>query len=229
MKKPPIKKIDRIKSFFESGYPDYFRRDVHILLSYGYKSIRAEIHCNTEEPTITVRMKEAIYKGLNTIGLLPDKLQKKPYSVSAEPAKIKVKDTKNIKDEYIYFDIVFEEATKTIPRRRYIVEAKKLKTGDFTIGKYSGEHGIMRFVDEVYASVYPEAVMIGFWQNKDVDYWFDELSRTLKKDKTKNKICFGGKPERYEVIPDISDEWFTIHKRKSGSKILLFHILFECL
>ena len=99
MKNNLLNNSGKIKSFFRSGYPIYFRRDVHILLAYGYNSIRAEINCNTEEPTITVRIATAINRGLNTFGLLPDKLQKQPYAVFPEPAEIKLKDPHNIKDE----------------------------------------------------------------------------------------------------------------------------------
>lgn len=221
-------KPDKIKSFLQSGYPDYFRRDVHILLAFGYEWIRGEINCDTEEPTITVRMVEAINIGLNKIGLLPDRLQRKPYSVFPEPAEIKTRDLKNIKDEYIYFDVVFEESTRTIPRRRYTVEAKRLKTNGFSIGKYCDD-GIMRFVNEVYASAYPEAAMIGFFQDKDVNYWFDELTRKFKEDEKHKKMSVQLNLTKINVISQISDEWLSIHQRKSGNKIHLFHIFWDCL
>ena len=218
---------DKIKSFFQSDYPDYFRRDVHTLLAFGYASIRGEINCDTEEPTITVRMAEAINSGLNIIGLLPDRLQREPYSVFPEPAQIKNKDKINIKDEYIYFDVVFEETTRTIPRRRYIVEAKRLKTNGFSIGKYC-DHGIMRFVNEIYASQYPEAIMIGFYQDKDLNYWFGELTRKFNEDKTHNKMQVEQELTKVTVISEILDEWLSIHQRRSGNIIHLFHIFWDC-
>jgi hypothetical protein len=217
----------KIKSFFQSDYPDYFRRDIHLLLAFGYTSIRSEINLNSEEPTITVRMAEAINTGLNKIGLLPDRLQREPYSVFPEPAQIKTKDPKNIKDEYIYFDIVFEESTRTIPRRRYTVEAKRLKTNGFSIGKYCDD-GIMRFVNEIYASVYPEAAMIGFYQDKDVKYWFDELTRKFTEDAKPKKMGVKSDLTKFEVVTSITNEWFSMHQRNSGKKILLFHILWDC-
>ncbi|MDQ3749639.1 MAG: hypothetical protein M3367_11625 [Acidobacteriota bacterium] len=220
-------KPDKIKSFLQSDYPDYFRRDVHTLLAFGYDSIRHEINCDTEEPTITVRMAEAINIGLNTIGHLPDRLQREPYSVFPEPAEIKTKDLKNIKDEYIYFDVVFEESTRTIPRRRYTVEAKRLKTNGFSIGKYCDD-GIMRFVNEVYASAYPEAAMIGFFQDKDVNYWFGELARKFKEDEKHKKMLVELNLTKINVVSQILNEWFSIHQRKSGNKILLFHIFWDC-
>lgn len=217
----------KIKSFFQSGYPDYFRRDVHLLLAFGYNSIRNEINPNSEEPTITVRMAEAINTGLNKIGLLPDRLQREPYSIFPEPAQIKNKDPKNIKDEYIYFDIIFEETTRTIPRRRYTVEAKRLKTNGFSIGKYCDD-GILRFVNEIYASAYPEAVMIGFYQDKDVAYWFDELTRKFNEDAEIKKMSIESDLKKVEVIVPITNEWLSIHKRSSSDKIHLFHILWDC-
>jgi hypothetical protein len=219
---------NKIKSFLQSGYPDYFRRDVHLLLVFGYNSIRGEINPNTEEPTITVRMTEAINNGLDSIGLLPDRLQKKPYAIFAESAQIETKDAKNIKDKYIYFDVVFlETGGRTFPRRRYTVEAKRLKTNGFSIGKYCAD-GIMRFVNETYASAYPEAAMIGFFQDKDINYWFGELTRKFKEDKKPNNMAIELNLEKINVISEISDEWLSVHQRTSGNKIHLFHIFWDC-
>ena len=172
-------------------------------------------------------MTEAINKGLNTIGLLPDRLQREPYSVFAESAEIKTKDPNNIKDEYIYFDIVFVEATRTVPRRRYTVEAKRLKTNGFSIGKYC-DAGVMRFVNEIYASTSPEAAMIVFFQDKDVTYWFDELTRKFNEDGKSKKLSIELDLRKVEIIAPITNEWFSIHKRNSNNKILLFHILWDC-
>lgn len=218
---------NKVKNFLQSGYPNYFRRDVHTLLAFGYNSIRNEINHNTEEPTITIRMAEAINKGLNKIGLLPDRLQREPYSVFPEPAEIKTKDPKNIKDGYIYFDIVFEESTRTIPRRRYTVEAKRLKTNGFSIGKYCDD-GIMRFVEEIYASAFSEAAMIGFFQDKDINYWFDELTRKFKEDDKSKKMKIELDLTKVNVISQFADENCSIHQRNSGSKIILFHIFLDC-
>lgn len=220
---------NKIKNFLQSGYPDYFRRDVHTLLAFGYNSIRSEINYNTEELTITVRMTEAINTGLDTIGLLSDRLQRKPYAVFAESTQIQTRDDKNIKDKYIYFDVVFlESGGRAIPRRRYTVEAKRLKTNGFSIGKYCDD-GIMRFVNEIYASAYPEAVMIGFFQDKDIKYWFDELTRKFKEDEKQNKMAVELNLTKIILISEIPDEWLSTHKRKSGNKIHLFHIFWDCL
>ncbi len=228
MKMPSLTNQDKMKSFFQSDYPDYFRRDVHRLLVFGYNWIRNEIHSDTEEPTITVRMAEAINTGLNKIGLLPDRLQREPYSVFPEPAEIIKKDSQNIKDELIYFDIVFEESGgRSIPRRRYTVEAKRLKTNGFSIGKYC-DKGIMRFVNEIYASAYPEAAMIGFYQDKDVNYWFGELTRKFKEDKTTNNMAVELGLTEINIISEISYEWLSIHQRKTKNKIHLLHIFLDC-
>lgn len=179
---------NKTKSFLQSNYPDYFRRDVHTLLAFGYNFIRSEINANSEEPTITVRMTEAINVGFDSIGLLPNKLQKRHYAVFAESAQIETRDSENIKDKYIYFDVIFQETGgRNIPRRRYTVEAKRLKTNGFSIGKYCDD-GIMRFVNEIYAFGFPEAAMIGFFQDKDVSYWFDELTRKFNEDEKNKKM-----------------------------------------
>lgn len=212
-------------SFLKSGYPQYFRRDVHKLLFFGYERVRPSINFDTEEPTITVRIAEEIDKGLDTIGLLPDSILKKRYNVVPEFPKIKLKDPLNIKDEYVRFDIVVLDS-RTIPRRRYIVEAKRLRKNGFAIGKYCSD-GIMRYIEDVYASEFPEAVMIAFWQDSDFTYWFGELLRKFNEDKKDNKMAVSQPLESIEIISEFSNEWVSKHTRKSGNEIILFHIFLE--
>jgi len=217
----------KTKSFFQSiGYPKKFRRDVHSLLNFGYKNVKASINANTQEPTITGRIAKEIDKGLQSIGLLPEALLKPHYVVIPENSEIKLEDLNNIKDEFIRLDIVILDNRK-IPYKRYVIEGKRLKKKNFSqaIDKYCNV-GIMHFVDEIYASDSPEAMLVGFWQDEDAKHWFDELTRKFEEnEKTMN---VDEKLISFKVIPEISDEWVSIHQRKSGSKIILFHILLDC-
>lgn len=218
----------KINILEQSGHPNYFRRDVHELLSFGYTKVRPTINADTEEPTITARLAEAIDKGFNTIGILPERLAKKPYSIKAETVEIETKDLKNIKDKHIFYDIVFEEVGQTIPRRRYTFEGKRLKKNKFSIGLYCAD-GISRFVEEIYASDCPEAAMIGFYQDADVNYWFKELTRKFKENEQDNKMQLIENLTKKLVISDFSNEWVSLHQRKSKGRIILFHIFLECL
>lgn len=217
----------KTKSFFQSiGYSKRFRKDVHILLDFGYKRVRSTINTDTQEPTITGRIAEEIEKGLEQLGLLPEEVLKPHYVVIPENSKIKSTDPNNIKDKFIRLDIVILDSRKR-PYRRYVVEAKRLKKKNFrkAIDKYCND-GIMRFIDEIYASDSPEAIMVGFWQDEDAKHWLDEL--TQKFEENEKTMSVNEKLISIEVIPEISHELFSIHQRKSGSKIILFHILLDC-
>lgn len=214
-------------SFLKSGYPNYFRRDVHKLLFFGYERVRPFINFETEEPTITIRIAQEIDKGLDTLGLLPESILKKRYNVIPEFPKIKIKDPQNIKDEYVRFDIVVLDS-RSLPRRRYIIEAKRLRKNGFAIGKYCSD-GIMRYIEDVYASEFPEAAMIAFWQDSDSAYWFGELARKFKEDKVDDKMAVSQSLESIEIISELPNEWVSIHRRRSGSEIILFHLFLESL
>lgn len=221
----------KINILEQSGHPGYFRRDVHELLEYGYMKVRSTINANTEEPTITIRIAKAIKDGLDSIGELPDKFQY--YNVTSEEAEIKAKDPNNIKDTHVFYDIVFVESTRTIPRRRYTFEGKRLKknnfpkTNNFPIRLYCND-GIMRFVNDIYASDSPEAAMIAFFQDEDVNYWFGELTRKFKENEQDNKMQVLEGLTQFQVISKFSNEWFSIHQRITESPVILFHIFLDC-
>lgn len=218
--------LKKTKSFFQSvGYSKKFRKDVHILLNFGYKQVRATIDTNTHEPTITGRVAKEIGNGLEQIGLLPEDVLKPHYVVIPEESNIKATDPKNIKDKFIRLDIVILNNQKR-PYKRYVIEAKRLRKDRFKVDKYR-EDGVMRFIDELYASDSPEAIMVGFWQDEDAKHWFGELAREFEENET--TMAFAEKLSSFNVIPEISDEWVTVHQRKSGNKIILFHILLDCL
>lgn len=220
--------LKETKSFFQSqGYSRKFRKDVHTLLNYGYKEVKPTLTSETQEPTITGRIAEAIDKGLQELGLLPDEVLKPHYVVIPEFSKIQFSDLKNEKDFFLRLDIVILNNQKR-PYKKYIVEGKRLKKENFidAIKKYC-DHGIIRFVEEIYASDIPEAIMAGFWQDEDLKHWFDELVQKFDDDEI--KMCVEEKLKPIKIIPEILHEWYSIHRRKSGSKILLFHIFLDCL
>lgn len=217
--------LRKTKSFFQStGYQKKFRKDVHTLLDFGYKRVRATINADTQEPTITGRIAEEINKGLQTIGLLPESVLKPRYVVIPENSKIKTTDPNNIKDSFIRLDIVILNNRK-IPYKQYVVEGKRLKKKNFSRAsdKYFDE-GVTRFVDETYAADSPEAMMVGFWQDESATYWFDEITQKFEE----KELNVEEKLTLVEIIPEIPLERFSVHKRKSGNKILVFHVLLDC-
>ncbi len=227
METTPNSKLKNIKSFFQStGYPKKFRKDVHILLNFGYQQSRTSLNAKTQEPTITGRIAEEIEKGLEELDLLPESVLKPHYVVIPENSRIKSTDTNNIKDKFIRLDIVILDNRKR-PYRRYVIEGKRLKKKNFSeaVDKYCNI-GIKNFIDEIYASDSPEAILVGFWQDENARHWFDEIIQNF----TDNEKALSVQDRLIvvKVIPEITDELVSSHQRKSGSKIILFHILLDC-
>ena len=211
----------KINILEQSGHPDYFRRDAHYILAKGYQDVRNKINSKTGEVKITVQIYEAIEKRFDSFGF-SEKILNRRYAIKAE-------DTKIYKEEVKRLDIVVQTTEPSQKRIRYIFEAKRLKKNGFPISLYCGDDGILRFVNEIYASDSPEAAMIGFYQDTDVNYWFKELTRKFKENEQDNKIQVVENLTQFQIISEFPNEWFSLHQRKSGSGMLLFHIFLECL
>lgn len=210
----------KINILEQSGYPNYFRRDAHYILAKGYQDVRSKINSETGEVKITVRIYEAIEKRIDSFGF-PERIMNRRYAIKAE-------DPKTYKDSIKRLDIVIQTTEPSQIRTRYIFEAKRLKKNDFPIGLYCGDDGIMRFVKEMYASDCPEAAMIGFYQDSDVDYWFGELTRKFKENEQDNKMQVVESLTPFQVISEFPNEWFSLHQRISGNPIILSHIILDC-
>lgn len=210
----------KINILEQSDYPNYFRRDAHYILGQGYQDVRSKINSETGEVKITVQIYEAIEKRFDGFGF-PEKIMNRRYAIKAE-------DPKTYKDSIKRLDIVVQTTEPSQIRTRYIFEAKRLKKNGFPIGLYCGDDGIMRFVEEIYASECLESAMIGFYQDSDVNYWFSELTRKFKENEQENKMQVLEGLTQFQVISEFSNEWFSLHKRINGSPIILFHIFLDC-
>jgi hypothetical protein len=211
----------KINILEQSGYSSYFRRDAHYILANGYQDVRNKINSETGEFKITVQIYEAIEKRFDSFGF-PEKIMNRRYAIKAEDPKI-------YKNEVKRLDIVVQTTEPSQKRIKYVFEAKRLKKNGFPIGLYCGDDGIMRFVQEIYASDCPEVAMIGFYQDMDVEYWFGELTRKFKENEKGNKMQVVENLTESKVISEFPNEWFSLHQRNSGSQVILFHILLDCL
>ena len=216
--------IDSRITFNNSSYPEFFRRDAHFLLAVGYRDARAKLTSETGELDITIEIARAIRKKLCSFDL-PEEIYNRYYSVMAEdPLEEPGGSTPG--DERIYLDIVIEEA-RGRPRSRYIFEAKRLRKNGFAIGKYCGDEGLLRFITSKYAKDYPEAAMIGCIQSDNERYWLKELKRKFEQDKSKT-FCIQEHLKPHLVIPELPNEWVSVHYRSSTGGFTLFHIFLDC-
>lgn len=216
-----ISQTSKINILEQSGYSSYFRRDAHYILANGYQDIRSKINSETSEVKITVQIYEAIEKRFDSFGF-PEKIMNRRYAIKAEDPKIHKNEIKRL-------DIVVQTTEPSQKRIKYIFEAKRLKKNGFPIGLYCGDDGIMRFVNEIYASDCPEAAIIGFYQDTNVNYWFNELNRKFNENEQENRMQITENLTQLQIISEFSNEWVSLHERKSGNTVLLCHILLECL
>jgi hypothetical protein len=189
-------------------YFDSFRENVHQLIAWGYNDIKIKLNSDTEEEDISGELALAIDKRLNHKSI-EKKFRRfavhneKPYSSKGERGKRRRK-----------LDVVLE-ATGT-RRLEYVFEAKRLKTNGFPIGEYLGDSGLGCFLQNIYAQEHQEAGMLAYIQDKDIKYWFSQLSGKI-----------GSQLKPISVIPVIQNEWYSIHKRTDNSNIRISHIFLD--
>src|SRR6266487_6030105 len=116
------------------------------------------------------------------------------------------------------------------PRLSFIFEAKRLRTSVFPIGEYTGDGGMGDFITCRYGADHPEAAMVGLFQNKDVFYWRDELSRVFDEDRSAEspRLRIVENLSQVEILASISGELKSVHRRNNGTNLCLYHIFLDC-
>ena len=204
-------------------YLDSIREHSHQLLAWGYADVRAHLHSDLAEPAITGLVCQAMQQRIyhpNT----PDRYlhyaigDQAPISPGGELGIDRLRLDISVRRTGIRREIV------------YAFEAKRLRTGSFTIGKYVGDGGMGDFIECRYAVGCPEGAMIGLWQDKDAAYWRQQLENTFDTDRraATPKLGFATHLAAAAVIASIPDEWRTTHRRTDGTSIDLNHIFLDC-
>jgi hypothetical protein len=204
---------------FANTYDPTFRRHAHQLLAWGYQDSRTRINSNHEETEITGFIAEAVGARLSdpeTDAHFDRYNIKEDNPASGEERTGKARRR---------IDILIEDNSSK-PRPHYIFEAKRLRTGSHPISKYIGEEGVTRFIDSRYASVRPEAAMIGYVQTNDAAHWSSRLKSGI--DKAAEKLGLEKSLTQVPVIDDLQDEYLSVHKRQDKSQINIFHIFLDC-
>jgi len=205
-----------------SLYLEVIRVHAHQLLAWAHADARLSLHEELDEPSITGLLGDAMKARLDAPET-PEEYDR--YTIGDQEP---VSPSGQMGNDRLRLDLcVIRSGVK--PRLRYIYEAKRLRTGSFSIGRYVGRSGIGDFLEGRYGADSPEAVMIGLFQNKDAGYWQRELHRSFDEDISRHG--FLGVLERLapaNILECFPDELQSVHRRNQTGLIRLFHIFLDC-
>ena len=204
-------------------YLESIREHSHQLLAWGYADVRTQLHRDLDEPAITGLLCQAMQQRIYHANT-PDKYlnyaigDQAPIGPGGELGNDRLRLDISVRRTGIRKEIV------------YAFEAKRLRTGSFTIGKYIGNGGMGDFIECRYAVGCPEGAMIGLWQDKDAAYWRSQLGGAFDTDSraATPKLGIETSLAVAPVIASIRGEWRSTHRRTDGSSITLQHIFLDC-
>jgi len=203
-------------------YLDAIREHSHQLLAWAYADIRPRIDPDTQEPAITGLLCEAMKRRINHADT-PD-----IYAHYAIGDQEPVSPAGELGNDRLRLDVhVLRTAIR--PHLGYVLEAKRLRTGGYSIGKYTGEGGMGDFIECRYAQGCPEGAMVGFYQDKDATYWLRELQRTFADDASASrpKLAIRSGLSRRVLIHMMQDSHRSEHGRTDETAIALFHVFLD--
>lgn len=204
-------------------YGEAFRTHAHQLLSWAYADTRHRFAPDMEEPDITGLLADAMKLRLN------DPATPEEYNHYWPGDQEPVSHAGRLGKERLRLDIsIIRNGIR--PRIAFILEAKRLKTGGFPIGKYIGDGGMGDFIECRYGSEHPEAAMVALFQNKDTAYWHDELKRVFNEDYAAEMPRLGIQEHLSDIniLTSLPNELQSVHRRRNGEVIRLFHIFLNC-
>jgi hypothetical protein len=191
---------------------------VHQLIAWGYQDARYLIKSDSEEPSITGFIKEAINNRLRADCPRWCNIY---YVVEEQPVQISGLTGKRRPRTDIIIGITSHR------RPEYIFEAKRLSKNGFGVKKYIGVEGIGRFVEGKYASRYSEAAMLGYIQSDSLSLWQSKLKEAI--DNNANELYLISAQHNEIIINDFPLEWVSTHDRIIlGYPIDIYHILLDC-
>jgi len=204
-------------------YLDSIREHSHQLLAWAHSDARSELNANVDEPTLTGLLCDAMKRRINS----PESPEvfmhyaigdQDPVSPAGERGNDRLRLDVNIL------------RTGIRPQLAYVFEAKRLRTGGFPIGKYSGDGGMGDFLACRYAKGCPEGAMVALWQDKDIDYWTGELKRVFGTDLTSKQPALGIIENLAEtvVLDTLPNSFRSLHRRTDSTTITLLHVFLDC-
>lgn len=204
-------------------YLEAFRIHAHQLLAWAHRDIRPRLTRDLDEPSITGLLGDAMKARLNC----PETPAEYDHYTIADQDP--VSPSGQLGNDRLKLDLcVIRSGIR--PRIAYILEAKRLRTSGFPIGKYVGKSGIGDFIECRYGAGNPEAAMVGLFQNKDAVYWQGELNRIFNEDFATSCLGLGivEKLTPARILDSLPNELQSSHLRRDASQIRLFHIFLDC-
>lgn len=205
-------------------YGEVFRLHSHQLLAWAYADMKLRLTPDMEEPDITGLLTQAIKFRLNYHPETPEE-----YFHYCPGDQVPISPRGELGNERLRLDITINR-TGIQPQLAFIFEAKRLRTGGFPIGKYTGDGGMGDFIACRYGGEYPEAAMVGLFQNKHTLYWQQELNRAFEEDAVAAAPCLAIQEglSAIEILASLPGELQSTHKRANGQNIRLYHIFLDC-
>jgi hypothetical protein len=199
------------------------REHAHQLLAWAHADVRAELNADINEPTITGLLCEAMKKRIDS----PESPDVYMYYAVGDQDPVSPAGQRG--NDRLRLDINILR-TGMRPQLAYIFEAKRLRTGGFPIGKYIGDGGMGDFLGCRYARGCPEGAMVALWQDKNVNYWKDELRRAFANDLDSKKPVLGIEEnlESIVVVHSLREHFRSVHRRTDGTLVTLLHAFLDC-
>ena len=208
-------------------YLTVLREDAHLLLAWGYADARSKLRAARDEYDLTGLLADAMDKRINN-PLTPDRFSlysvhnERPVSPSSEMGKDRPK-----------LDIQIERCGIR-PKHVYTFEAKRMRddakaSASECLAQYLGENGVGRFISGKYERESSEAAMLGCVQAHTPEFWMRLIEKAFQDDPVNGRFKIADGFRRCSIIAEIPDEGSTVHRRISGSRIRLLHILLSCM
>lgn len=206
-------------------FPEFFRKRVHHLLSWGYEDARLKLQSSDEyEPAITGFITKAIKERLRS----PDCPKWAIfYSVYDDPPVEKEGSSGRSRPRV---DLIIECAL--MGRPEFMFEAKRLRkksVGSRSLGvsSYIGSDGMGCFINGLYASRYDEAAMLGYVQSDSLVYWQEKIKKKI--DDSADALNLTPPQQDVVIIDAFELEWTSTHERANMERpITIYHILLVC-
>ena len=204
-------------------YLDSIREHSHQLLAWAHTDARSELNANTDEPTITGLLCDAMKRRINS----PQSPEVYMHYAIGDQDPVSPAGERG--NDRLRLDINILR-TGIRPQLAYVFEAKRLRTGGFSIGKYTGDGGMGDFLACRYAQGCPEGAMVGLWQDKEASYWMNELKRAFAADLASQQPALGIAENLTPtaVLDTLPDHFRSVHQRTDSTAITLLHVLLDC-
>lgn len=208
-----------------ADYADAFRAHVHQLLAWGYADARPKLRPDLDEPSLTGLLAEAIQRRIDYDLSIPELFSL--FRVLDQPPENPEGRLLGIGRRRLDLAIV---RAGMRPQPVFSFEAKRLRTGGYSIGEYVGEGGMGDYVSGRYKPDHTEAAMIGLMQNKDATYWSAQLSTAFVEDAASltPRLAIISGPTVARIVAELPQEWESLHSRAGLPPIRLFHLFLDC-